>query len=234
MGLLKKIRNLLFLFVIIAAGTAYWDYYQMRQGNYPIFCKDSYVAKTKIETCRGIFYIAERKVKQNTSERLELSKNIKYKVLNQTLKINLPRPKEKKEFVLLVHPNNMCGSSTLYYEWDDHKLYLDCIASIRVKNTDESKSQELNEALDSNPSLVEDILMNLSFMGKDIDGITERYAALDDQFSTKRIIAYRCHNGLVNDIYLTLNPAMALDYCTLKNDTLKVPEVIPGEVENTP
>ena len=227
MGLLKKIRNLLFLFVLIAAGTAYWDYNQMRQGNYPIFCKDSYNAKTKIETCRGIFYIAERKVKRDTSERLELSKNIKYKYLNQTASIQLPHPKDEKEFVLLVSANNTCGSSVLYYEWDDKKLYLDCIDSIRVKAKDEKNSKELKDALNDSASLIEDVLMNLSFVGKDVDGVTEKYMTMDDSFATRRIYAYRCHNGVVNDIYLTMNPVMAPDYCLLKNDTLKVPEDTP-------
>ena len=220
MEFLKKVRNLLFIFVIVGGVTAYIDYTRMIEGENPVFCKSTYDEKAKEETCRGIFYIENRDIKQSPREKLNISSNVRYRIANQIIPIKLKSPKVTKDFVLYVTPSITCPSpSHLFYENDNQKIYLDCIASIKVKDKNQKESKDLKDALEENPSLIEDIIKNLSFTGYETDNTTEKYITTTDEFSNKKITVYRCSNN-INDIYLTMNNTMAEDYCTKKNDSL--------------
>lgn len=227
-----KVKIFLWLVVILGVGSAFLDYTRMTSGEKPLFCIRKYDERNKIEKFRGIFYVAERTVKLDTRERLELSSNISYRFLNQNIKIKVKRPKDQYDFVLLVTPAIECPSpSKLYYEFDDKKVYLDCVISIQVKETEKKESVSLNEDLEKNPTRLEDIIKYLSYVGKAEDKKTEKFITIDDSFSNKSLVVYQCHNNGVKDIYITRNKNMAEDYCKLKNDTLKKPEEKEPELE---
>lgn len=232
MKTLNRIKLLLWLIVFVGAGSAYYDYTRITDGLTPVFCKRSYDERSKVETFRGLFYVAERTVKVSTEETLNISSDISYRFLNQRLNIKVKAPKDEYDFVLLVTPAIQCPSpSKLYYEWEYNKLYLDCVIDIKVKEKDSKEAISLKEDLEKNPSRVEDILKNFDFVGIANDKSTERYVTKDTSFSNKKLYAYRCHNQESKDIYITMNPNMAPDYCTLKMDTLKKPEEEPKEEE---
>ena len=211
MDLLNKIRFLLWILVLAGAATAYLDYCRLVQGEIPIFCKTTYNEKTKVETFRGLFYVAERTVKHNTDERLGLSSNVSYSFLHKTLKIKTQRPKTTYDFVLYVTPSIECPTPTkVYTELEDKKVYIDCIASIRIKNKDEEQSKDLNEVLLENPSILEDIILNTKFTGIDKDHTTEKYMTTDTTFANQILYIYKCSN---KDIYITKNPNKLDNYC---------------------
>lgn len=132
MEFIKKLRNILCLFVIFGIVTAYVDYQNLNKGIAPVFSIKQYNEKTKIEKSRGIFYEVERTIKYNTNEAFNLSSNIKYSYLNKTISIKLSSPKQKYDFILLVTPSITCPSpSKLYFELEKRKIYLDCIKKIK-------------------------------------------------------------------------------------------------------
>ena len=221
MELIKKIRNLLFIFVIFGAATAYLDYTRIIDGEIPVFCKKTYNEKEKLETFRGLFYVAERTVKRSTREKLELSSNIKYKFLNQTLNIKVKHPKEEQEYVIYITPTIECPSpSKLYFELEDKKVYIDCIASIRLKEQNEKESKDLSTVLEESPNKLDDIINKLTFMGIDGDKSTEKYETINENFSNQKLYVYKCHKSDVKDVYITLNSKKEDNHCTKKNDSL--------------
>ena len=60
---LKAIKNLLVIVIVLGFLTAGVDYARMNAGDAPIFNIKSYDQTTNIQTYRGLFYVAERKVK---------------------------------------------------------------------------------------------------------------------------------------------------------------------------
>ncbi len=221
MEFLKKIRNLLLIFALVGIATAYIDYTRITNGESPAFCKETFNERNNELTCRGIFYVTDRVVKRSPSEKLNLSKSIKYRFLNQTINIKLERPKEKQDFVLYVTPSLECPSpSYLYYEEDNQKIYLDCIASVKIKENNQKESVDLKDALEKNKGLIETIIKKTSLIGIESDKTTEKYINLDNQFINKSITIYRCNKDDIKDIYITMNNTMADDYCILKNDSL--------------
>lgn len=93
MNFLKKIRNFLIIFTLFGVLTAGLDYLRMNSGLAPIFNISKFDEKTRIQSYRGLFYQASRKVKVSTNESLVDSSNIEYTVLNQ--KINVPKQFKK-------------------------------------------------------------------------------------------------------------------------------------------
>lgn len=223
MRFLKKIRNLLFIFVLFGAVTAFYDYTNILKGNSPIFCIEQYNDKSKTEKFRGIFYIIERKVKQSPKEKMNLSNDITYKFLTKTIAIQLDRPKDQYQYTLLVTPATECLSNVmLYTELENKKIYLDCITSIRLKEKGKKNSKDLKEVLEKNPNQMEDILKNISYVGLEKDQTTEKYRSLDDTFVNREIIVYRCNNE-EEDIYIT-NNNKEQNYCMAKEDVIKQQE----------
>ena len=100
MNFLKKIRNFLILFTLFGVLTAGLDYLRMHSGLAPIFNISKFDEKTRIQSYRGLFYQASRKVKVSTNESLVDSSNIEYTVLNQ--KINVPKQFKKQERDFLI------------------------------------------------------------------------------------------------------------------------------------
>ena len=218
MSFLKKIRNLLFIFVILGAATAYLDYYRMTIGEVPLFCKKSYNPRTKIEEFRGIFYIAERTVKNSTKETLNLSSNVKYRFLTKTLKIKQKHPKDHYDFILYVTPSIECPSPSSLYYMGEEKIYIDCIHKIEVKEKKSKEKIELKDYLAKNPESIEDIIKELSLTGI-VNDKAEKYIDKKDSFIVGHLTVYRCINES-KSIYLTNSMEMVDDYCTIKNDSI--------------
>ena len=224
MSLLKTIKNLLLIVLLFGIVSAGVDYYRITNGLRPIFCQTTYNEKSRHETFRGLFYIAERKTKHSPSEELALSSNIKYRFLIKVLDIKLPTPVETKGYALVVRQREICPSgSKLYAEFDDKKIYIDCIEKITYKEKNSKKAIGLDEALQKDENLIEEILGDLSLVGMYNDEVTEVYVAEEDIITNKKLYVYRC-NSKTEDIYITLNNKMERDYCSVKNDSLNKEE----------
>ena len=224
MEFFKKVRNFLWIFFLFSCITAGIDYYRLTIGKIPIFCIKEYNERTKIESYRGFFYIAERTVKWDRREALNLSSNIKYQVLTKELTITLERPKQIYHYVLYVTPDLENQESTLYYETKNQKLYFNGIKEIEIKKEKDKKKISLKEAFQKDPKLLEDIMSELSLTGQIENNKMEKYIAKKDTFVLGDLFAYRCHNEL-GDIYFTNKEEIQEDYCVVKDDsTLKEQE----------
>ena len=214
--MLKTIRNLLIIVMIFGVVTAVVDYYRLTIGEKPVFCLDSYDYNTNKETFRGIFYIADRDINHSTSERLEMSYNIRYRFLIKELKITIPHPKVTSDYVLFVKKSLDCPlPARLYVDGEDKKIYIDCIDSIKYKDKKNKKYKSLDEVLKDKPKLIDDIINKLTLVGVGSDRTTEKYEALDDTFVNQHLYVYKCNNN-VKDIYITMNPIQEKNYCTIK------------------
>lgn len=210
MKFLKAIRNIFLIVLLFGLITTYYDYTNLKKGNSPLFCLRNYNEKTKTEKLRGIFYIVERKVKENPSERFNLSDKITYHILWLQEEIVLERPKDTYDFILEIADNPTCESSKdLYVETKDYKIYLDCITSIKEKKKDEKTGTELKEILEKNPKEIDKIIENLSYMGKTAEETGEIFRATNDLWMNKKLSLYKCEN---QEIILTTKEGEN-DYC---------------------
>ena len=146
MNFLKKIRNFLILFTLFGVLTAGLDYLRMNSGLAPIFNISKFDEKTRIQSYRGLFYQASRKVKVSTNESLVDSSNIEYTVLNQ--KINVPKQfkKQERDFLIKTDVIKDCTEqSKLYYADLNVKVYTYCLNDIKVEEN--NKTKELKDLL---------------------------------------------------------------------------------------
>ena len=102
MRFLNKIRLVLWVLAIAGAATAYLDYDRLVNGEIPVFCKKIYNETQKIETFRGLFYVADRKIKYDTREQLYLSSDVHYRYLNKILIIQFLEYKMSLYYMLLL------------------------------------------------------------------------------------------------------------------------------------
>ena len=213
MSFLNKIRLVLWVIAIAGAATAYLDYDRLVNGEIPVFCKKEYNQSEKIETFRGLFYIADRQVKYDTREQLYISSNVRYRYLNKTLKIDNPIPYKQNDFVLYITPSLYCPSVRSYQELEGKRVMIDCIASIKIKKSNESVSKDLNEVLAEDPSVLDDITLKMTFTGIEDDHTTERYKTTGNGFSNIPFYIYKCHKGeSYRDVYITTN-SNRRNYC---------------------
>ena len=214
MEFLKKIKFLLWIVVFFGAITAYVDYNRLLDGDLPVFCKDVYDPSSRIETFRGIFYIAERQVKRDPNEALALSSEVQYRFLNQKISIQPKAVRSDHSFVLYVTPSESCpGEESLYQELEGKNIYFDCISSIRIKNINEKDSKDLKDVLLEDSSVLDDLLLEMSFTGIEEDQSTERYVVEDSSFATHSFYLYRCHQEENHDIHISMNSEKR-DYCS--------------------
>lgn len=212
MGLYNKVRLLLWLVVIFGAATAYVDYDRLENGKLPVFCQESYNSIQKVETFRGLFYIAERKVRRDPKERLGISSDVHFRFLHKNLTVQVKPIINQRDFVLYVTPSLTCPNLILYHELENKKVYTDCIASIKYKKKDESESKDLNEVLTEESSALDDVIIRASFTGIDNDKTTEKYIMKDTTVTDRVFYIYKCHNGSNRNVYITMNPNKS-KYC---------------------
>ena len=77
-GFFGTIKELCLLFILVSIGSALLDYARITSGMVPLFCLKSYDEKTNIQSYRGIFYQASRKVTVSPDEELTDSTDIKF------------------------------------------------------------------------------------------------------------------------------------------------------------
>ena len=244
---LETIKEIIIVMILLGVASAFIDYSRMTGGKVPIFNVSHYNANTKIQTFRGMFYEASRKVHISEKEPLIDSTKMKYNIdlyfYTYELHVPVEFQKEKFEFVLLTTPTINCQTqSTLYYADENAKFYTYCLDSVKLKELGESKSIDLIEYLKKDGLIVEDIVMNMSYVGLAEDGTTQKFKTLDDSFVSNGLTLYRCHKLYIDDIYIApANTPMQSDFCTYKDDDFewlwKVEHEDVGELteeENTP
>lgn len=216
-NMLKKIRNFLFLLVIFGVSSAGIDYYRMNSGQAPIFNISKYDEGTKIQSYRGLFYQASRKVKVSTDESLVDSSDIEYTILNKKLKVPNQYKEHSLDFTIDTKVNNGCtNGSVLYYADLDTKIYLYCIDEINITSSNKTKS--LLEYLKKDSKFMGNFDNNLAYTGLSYDMSTEVFTDLYN-LSNNGLTMYKCHRTNVNDVYIApKGTSFQSDFCTYKDD----------------
>lgn len=221
----KLIKKLLFLFVLLGALSTGIDYARITAGETPVFNKKSYNSKTHIERFRGLFYIAERKVKSSVNEPLVDSSDIKFKVL--TFKIDVPRQFKEQTFEFSLETKNeeTCQASKLIYADRAIKIYTYCLEEVNVIDNSTNKKDTLVNYLKNDYTIIDDIDSKLIFLGTKADntqgstGSILRFKSEDDSFTNNGLELYRCNKLYVNDVYLApKGTGIIEDFCKYKDD----------------
>lgn len=217
---LKAIKNVLVIIIMLGFLSAGIDYVRMNSGDVPIFNISSYDQTSSIETFRGLFYIAQRKVKASVNEPLVDSSDMQYKILIFDLKV--PRKFNSADtFTLETKVIDNCHDrSVLYFANTKIKVYTYCLESINI--TDGGKTKDLLSYLEKDHKIIDDIDNKLDFTGIYKDKTTLMFQAKNDEFTNNRLTMYRCNKEYINDVYLAPNdtPFMS-EFCTLKDDDFK-------------
>ena len=217
---LKAIKNVLVIIIILGFLSAGIDYVRMNSGDVPIFNISSYDQTSNIETFRGLFYIAQRKVKASVNEPLVDSSDMQYKILIFDLKV--PRKFNSTDtFTLETKVIDNCHDrSVLYFANTKIKVYTYCLESINI--TDGGKTKDLLSYLEKDHKIIDDIDNKLDFTGIYKDKTTLMFQAKNDEFTNNGLTMYRCNKEYINDVYLAPNdtPFMS-EFCTLKDDDFK-------------
>ncbi len=217
---LKAIKNVLVIIIMLGFLSAGVDYVRMNSGDVPIFNISSYDQTSNIETFRGLFYIAQRKVKASVNEPLVDSSDMQYKILIFDLKV--PRKFNSADtFTLETKVIDNCHDrSVLYFANTKIKVYTYCLESINI--TDGGKTKDLLSYLEKDHKIIDDIDNKLDFTGIYKDKTTLMFQAKNDEFTNNGLTMYRCNKEYINDVYLAPNdtPFMS-EFCTLKDDDFK-------------
>ena len=233
--MLKSLRNLLIFVILVGSLTAFIDYTRMVSSEGPLFSISSFNEKSGIQSYRGLFYQASRRVKVNKDEPLSDSSEITYTVL--TKKISIPSNSSNDSFLfsLDTKSSEFCSNSSLYYADNDIKVYTYCLDSIDVKELGKKSAEPLLSYLEKDNSIIFDIVQNVPFMGLYNDNSTEFFKSIDTSFTESGLIIYQCNKPYINDIYLLpLTASFQPDFCTYKDDDFKFISTIEIEDTTTP
>lgn len=231
------ITTILIIFILLGVISAGVDYFRMKSGSVPVFNLKNYDATTKIQTFRGIFYKAKRKITASENESLVDSSEIEFLILI----FNLNVPKQFKEidqpYNIEIKETASCHEkSKLYYADKDIKVYTYCLDSISIKKN--NKSKELINYLKKDTDILNDIDSKLTYLGLYEDQATMMFKSTDN-FATNGLTMYRCHEKYMTDVYLApANAKFQNDFCTYKEDDFKflweLKEEPKVETPNTP
>ena len=220
MKVIKAIRNVLIAVVIFGIVTAYIDYTRMTKGYTPLFNRQTYNEKTKIETYRGLFYIAERKVKLDKKESLSSSSDIKYKFLKYDLDIKKINNEKESDVLVFTKEQEKCDEkSKLIYADLDRKYYTYCLDSIKIKEKD-SKSKDILEYIKKDDEIIKILESNMEYHGLYKDGTTQMFKSEKYDISNNGLSMYICNTKNINDVYIVpRNTEMKPDdFCKYKDD----------------
>lgn len=214
------IKELILLFILIGAASALIDYARIAGGEIPVFCIKHYNKTTKIESFRGLFYQASRKVHISTEEKLVDSTDIKYEVFTKEIEVPQQFKEQDFDYTLSITKQEECNSqSKLYFADTNTKLYTYCIEKIELKEAGRDEKKDLIEYLRKDSTLMEDIVNRMTYTGIDSDDSTLKFKKIDDSLTTDAIKMYRCHKKNINDIYiLPESEAKQDDFCEFKDD----------------
>jgi len=212
---------MIFLIVVLAGGiTTGIDYLRMTSGEVPIFNIQKYDEKSRVQTFRGIFYKATRKVTVSTTESLRDSSEIEFSFL--IFQLNVPRQfKElKQEFQIETKEINSCTEGAkLYFANKDIKVYTYCLEDINISMN--SKKKSLLNYLEKDISILDDIDAKLVYLGLYQDQSTLMFRS-DDDLANYGLSMYRCHKTNMNDVYIgPKDMKFQNDFCTVKDDDFK-------------
>ena len=217
---LTAIKNVLIIIILLGFLTAGVDYVRMNSGDVPIFNISSYNQTSNIETCRGLFYVDERKVKASTNEPLVDSTDMQYKIL--VFDLNVPRKFNTEDtFTLETAVTSNCQEkSKLYYADLKIKVYTYCLDSISIKDGNETRN--LYSYLEENHKIIEDIDNKLAFTGVYKDNTTLMFEDRNDSFTNNGLTMYRCNKTNIKDVYFAPdNTGFRSEFCTYKDDDFK-------------
>ncbi len=228
------IKMIIILVLVVGCVTAGVDYLRMKHGKVPVFNQTEYFSRKKIQTYKGLFYTAKRKVLVSTEEPLEESSKLHFKFLFLETDIPSTWVEKKADSSLKVIPVQNCSEgSILYYADKDVKVYTYCIDKIQIEKN--HKSQDFLSYLKKDSSILEDMKDQLSYGGILSDSTTEYYTNMDHYYSDD-VIVYQCHRNLVEDVYIAPKDSVfQADFCTYKDDDFKfmfeISDETPSELE---
>ena len=209
--MIKKIKKIILIIIItiliIGLGTAFIDYTRMNNNKLPIFSISNYDSSKKKQYFQGMFYNASRKVRASSSESINESSKIKFKLLFYfdlyvDNRLDIPKT-EEYSFVL---KKNEELKSNLYFANLDIKVYTYDIESVLVNN------KELSTYFEKDKNIMDNIENSLGYTGLYNNTNTM-------MFKGENVRLYKCSN---KDIYITsLDDSYQDDFCTNKDDDYK-------------
>ena len=207
--ILKTFMYLL-IFALILTGV---DYYQMKQGNLPVFNLSFYNSKNKTQYFDSIFYHARRTVKVSTSETLEDSSDIVFRFLLWDFKIDLRPQKISRDFLIETKEGLKCNEKAkLYYKNDSIKVYTFCLDDIQIQK--DGTKKDLSSFLEQDSSFMNNIIEMLGYAGVLQDGTTLEFQSREDDFTNNGLRIYQCQNLKIPSIYIgPKNMVFQSDFC---------------------
>ncbi|MBQ6323720.1 MAG: hypothetical protein IJI22_02690 [Bacilli bacterium] len=228
-----SIIEILIFGLVIGTFCATLDYLRISNAETPMFCLKEYNETTKIENFTSLLYTAERKVREDNTEPLYKSKNIKYKLFG-IINIKVPEKYLESNFdkkINITETENCANESKLYFADQNIKVYTYCIDEIEIGsvNEEETLKKKLNE--DSTKTVNE--LKNRLLISKFSPGDIITYELKNKEVSADGITLYQCDRINVNDIYIgTTKTIQQPDFCTYKDDDFKFISKIEEEEHN--
>ncbi len=218
MKVFQWIKKLLLCVVIFGVFSAGIDYLRMISGDVPIFNIRRYNSKTHIQTFRGLFYVAERKISASENESLVDSSEMNFKVL--FFDLNVPRQFKEMvfDYTISTQVKEKCTEpSELYFANKEIKVYTVCFDEIQIL-TDE-KTESLLSYLSKDISIIDDIQNRIAYTGLYQDNSTMKFESFDDTFTNQGISMYVCNQENINDVYIgPKGMQFQEDFCTYKLD----------------
>ena len=192
----------------------------MKSGEVPVFNLKKYEEATKIQTFRGIFYKAQRKVSTSENESLVDSSEISFSILIFNLNVPKQFKELQRQYTIETKVISNCREkSVLYYADKDIKVYTYCLEDIKLKEN--NKTKELLTYLKKDTDILNDIDSKLTYLGLYKDQSTLMFKDLDN-FATNGLTMYRCHKTHINDVYIApADTEFQPDFCTYKDDDFK-------------
>ncbi len=218
MSILNAIKRFLIFVILVGFFTAGIDYIRMIGGDVPLFNLRSYDSKTHIQTFRGLFYIAERKISASEEESLVDSSEIRYKIL--IFDLNVPRQFKELVFDYTVETQereSCFGPAELYFANKNIKVYLFCLDDIQLVS--QGKKNSLLSYLEKDDTILDDLDTRLGYTGLYLDGVTMKFESMNDSFANPGLAMYRCNYPNINDVYIgPKEMQFHEDFCTFKLD----------------
>lgn len=209
MKILTTIKNIIIIFMLVCIATAIIDFIRIKNVEAPIFCIKKYDPIQHILYYRGLFYRAERRIKNNINEKMDISEDVSYTFIVFKLKVNYPYKKDILERVIYIK-NNECTNFQKYVEQEDLTIYTNCIEKIKIR--EEKSLNDLNDRINTDPTIINSIINDMSFMGM-INPNTEKYNSNNN--SNKEYTIYHCMDN--NIYYITKQNYYTNDICLNPN-----------------
>lgn len=231
-GLFNSIINVFIICVLAGFLTAAIDYFRMKSGEVPIINVNTYDEKRKVQTFKGIFYRAERKVATSPKEPLVDSSNMKFAIL--VFDLNVPKNfnDDERDYSIKTKEVGDCQENAkLYYADENIKVYTYCLESIDIK--EKKKTMSLDKFIKNDATILDEIDANMSYLGLVNDSSTLKFKDYNN-VSNNGLSMYKCHKTNINDVYFAPQSVdFQPDFCTYKDDDFKFISKIQEEPKNT-